>query len=86
MNAAGYSHDDPTDRGIKTPGPPPEADAPDERWDEMSSQRVEHALRRFERSWLNRHYYDPGAVEQDLDELDVAVGLWLDSCRTARRS
>jgi len=44
---------------------------------DLASQRVERARRRFEASWLNRHD-DPAAVEQDLDELDVAVGLWLD--------
>jgi hypothetical protein len=48
----------------------------DERHD-LSSLRVEHAKRRFEESWLNREI-DPRAVEQDLDELDIAVGLWLD--------
>ena len=45
---------------------------------DLASRRVEHAKRRFEQSWLNRRF-DPRAVEQDLDELDIAVGLWLDA-------
>jgi hypothetical protein len=46
--------------------------------DDNASQRVEHAKRRFDESWLNRRI-DRQAVEQDLDELEVAVALWLDN-------
>jgi hypothetical protein len=46
--------------------------------DDIASQRVEHAKRRFDESWLNRRL-DRQAVEQDLDELEVAVALWLDA-------
>jgi hypothetical protein len=52
--------------------------------EDLASQRVEHAKRRFDESWSNR-WIDPRAVEQDLDELDVAVGLWLDAEEAARR-
>jgi hypothetical protein len=51
---------------------------------DLASQRVEHAKRRFEESWANR-WFDPRAVEQDLDELDIAVGLWLDAHEADRR-
>jgi hypothetical protein len=51
----------------------------------VASQRVEHAKRRFVESWAYR-WIDPRAVEQDLDELDVAVGLWLDAEEAARRA
>jgi hypothetical protein len=51
----------------------------------LASERVEHAKRRFDESWADR-WIDPRAVEQDLDELDVAVGLWLDAQETARRA
>ena len=44
---------------------------------DLDSQRVEHALRQFQKSWADR-LCDRRAVEQDLDELDIAVGLWLD--------
>jgi hypothetical protein len=43
----------------------------------LAPQRVEHAKLRFDASWRNRHA-DPAAVEHALDELDVAVALWLD--------
>jgi hypothetical protein len=47
---------------------------------DLASQRVEHALRRFEHSWRS------GAtvlISHDLDELDVAVELWLDTHEAA---
>jgi hypothetical protein len=55
----------------------------DEHAPDLNEQRVEHALRRFLGSWGTRED-DRGAVEQDLDELDVAVGLWLDGRGPAR--
>ena len=48
----------------------------DERYAELNSQRVEHALRQFQNSWADRRC-DLCAVEQDLEQLDIAVGLWL---------
>ena len=44
---------------------------------DLAGQRVEHALRRFQDSWASPTR-DPQAVSSDLDELDVAVELWLD--------
>ena len=43
----------------------------DERSAELDSQCVEHALRQFQKSWADRRC-DLRAVEQDLDELDIA--------------
>jgi len=44
---------------------------------QLATQRVEHALRRFQETWVSRGY-DVEAVSQNLDELEIAVGLWLD--------
>jgi len=44
---------------------------------DLATQRVEHAMRRFQDTWANRGG-NVKAVSEDLDELDIAVGLWLD--------
>ena len=44
----------------------------------LAAQRVEHAKRLFDEAWANRRH-DPFAVERCLDDLDTAVGLWLES-------
>jgi len=44
---------------------------------DMASQRVDHALRRFQEAWESRAD-DVQTLSRELDELDVAVGLWLD--------
>jgi hypothetical protein len=54
------------------------------RAEQSPEQRVEFALRRLQASWLNRQA-DPAAVEQDLDELDVAIGLRLEPTTAAPR-
>jgi hypothetical protein len=56
---------------------PPDAQAYDEHSPGPNPLRVEHALHRLQASWLNRKQ-DPGAVERGLDDLDTAIGLWLD--------
>jgi hypothetical protein len=61
-----------------------ESVAVDGQFPDLASQRVEHAKRRFDDSWANRQI-DPEAVERDLDELDVAVGLWLAEREAASR-
>jgi hypothetical protein len=48
----------------------------DQQPSELAAERVDRAHQAFTESWLTRHV-DPSAVEQDLDELDIAVALWL---------
>lgn len=52
----------------------------DEGLPDLATKRVEDAKLRFEAAWRNRHI-DPAAVDHALDELDVAVGLWVDPHR-----
>jgi len=47
---------------------------------DLATRRVEHALRRFQDAWRDR---SATRMNEDLDELDVAVGLWLDVHETA---
>ena len=64
-------------RVLKVVTTPPDAQAHDEQSPGPNPLRVEHALHRLQSSWLNREQ-DPGAVEQDLDDLETAIRLWLD--------
>src|SRR5438045_1282773 len=43
---------------------------------DLASRRVEHAMRRLQESWSNPGR-DLDGVSRSLDELDVAVELWL---------
>jgi hypothetical protein len=45
--------------------------------DDLAAQRVDHAMRSFQDSWASQSD-DRQAISSSLDELDVAVGLWLD--------
>jgi len=49
---------------------------------DMAHQRVDHALRRFQEAWEARDV-DVQTLSEQLDELDVAVELWLDEHETA---
>jgi len=51
---------------------------------DMASQRVDHALHRFQEAWESRDN-DVQTLSQELDELDVAVGIWVDQYETATR-